>query len=61
MKILPEVLRILVRGPYTERYPKVENPPAPGYRGRPRIDPEKCTGCGTCARALSYRRDSTQR
>jgi len=51
MRILPEVLRVLIKGPFTEKYPRVESPAAPGYRGRVRIDPEECFGCGTCARA----------
>ena len=50
MRILPEALKTLLKGPYTEKYPKAPSPPAPGYRGRVRIDPEKCVACGTCAR-----------
>ncbi len=36
-------------GTVTLPYPLAPHPPAPGFRGRPVIDPAKCIGCGGCA------------
>ena len=48
--IIREVLKILRRGPFTEKYPKAPSPAAEEYRGKPVFDSEKCIGCGACSR-----------
>ena len=48
--IIHEVLKVLKRGPFTEKYPKAPSPAAEEYRGKPIFDPEKCIGCGACAK-----------
>ena len=47
LKILLHALRT---GLVTGRYPQ-QTEPAPGFRGRPRIDFERCTACDQCALA----------
>ncbi len=37
-------------GVVTERYPYKPSVPPEGFRGAPKIDTEKCVGCGTCSR-----------
>ncbi|RLE56597.1 MAG: NADH-plastoquinone oxidoreductase subunit [Thermoprotei archaeon] len=49
--IIKETFSNLFRKPATVKVPIEEKlPPAPGYRGVPRVDYSKCTGCGLCAR-----------
>ena len=38
-------------GVVTEKYPYVAAPAPEGFRGAPRIDTDKCIGCGACSRA----------
>ncbi len=49
MGIIGEIFKVLLEGPYTEKYPKVKSPAASGYRGRLVFDSGKCMGCGACA------------
>lgn len=49
--ILPQVLRNLIRRPFTVKYPYVRVIPPLGFRGRPSIDKERCIQCGLCAKA----------
>ncbi len=58
MRVLPALiidalrtlLKAALRRPATERYPE-EKPEVPeGFRGKHKIDLEKCVGCGLCAR-----------
>ena len=44
------VLRNLIRGPVTDRYPFVKKEYFPGARGRLDIEIEKCIFCGLCQR-----------
>ncbi len=48
--LLPQIWRTLVRGPRTVRYPFAPADLPSGYRGRVRIRPEACLGCGLCVR-----------
>ena len=36
--------------PATVPYPRKAIPPAEGFRGKPKYDPEKCIGCGACSK-----------
>lgn len=49
--ILPQVLKNLIRKPFTVKYPYVRVIPPRGFRGKPSIDKEKCIQCGLCAKA----------
>jgi formate hydrogenlyase subunit 6/NADH:ubiquinone oxidoreductase subunit I len=44
------VLKNLLAGPATRRYPYVVRPAFPGSRGRITIDYPQCIHCGACAR-----------
>jgi ech hydrogenase subunit F len=44
------VLKNLLAGPVTRRYPYVVRPAFPGSRGRITIDYPQCIHCGACAR-----------
>ena len=48
--ILREVVSNVFRKPATVKVPFEKLPPSPDYRGTPRVNYEKCTGCGLCAR-----------
>jgi formate hydrogenlyase subunit 6/NADH:ubiquinone oxidoreductase subunit I len=49
--LLPQVWRAVIRGPRTVRYPFAPAELPPGYRGRVVMaDPDRCRGCGLCAR-----------
>jgi formate hydrogenlyase subunit 6/NADH:ubiquinone oxidoreductase subunit I len=45
-----DLLKSLAKKPATLRYPYEKSPPPKGLRGKHSWDPEKCTGCGMCAR-----------
>ncbi|MCL6451500.1 MAG: 4Fe-4S binding protein [Acetobacteraceae bacterium] len=49
-RMLPETLRHVAKKPATVLYPfeRLELPP--GFRGRPVLDTEKCSGCKICER-----------
>jgi ech hydrogenase subunit F len=44
------VIRNLVHGPATRRYPAVPQRPCPITRGHVTIDPARCISCGLCMR-----------
>jgi len=49
--MLGTIIRNLVTGPATRRYPfKDIREPFPGFRGRIVFDTDKCVFCGDCAR-----------
>lgn len=48
--MLGDVVGSLFRRPATERYPFERRPVPQRLRGQLRWDPERCTGCGLCAR-----------
>jgi hydrogenase-4 component H len=52
---LKEALLCLRAGQVTLGYPFEPHPPQPGFRGLPRLDMEKCIGCGACANACPSR------
>ncbi|MQY67866.1 MAG: 4Fe-4S dicluster domain-containing protein [Hadesarchaea archaeon] len=54
-RILPQVLRNLLRKPATVKYPQVRVEPPKGYRGRPVVDPERCISCWLCIRTCPAR------
>jgi hydrogenase-4 component H len=41
----------LLTGIVTSNYPKEPDPAPEGFRGRPEVDFEKCTGCKVCSEA----------
>lgn len=45
----------LAAGNVTLPYPLAPHPPAPGFRGRPVFDVDKCIGCGGCASSCPAR------
>ena len=49
-KMTRTVLRNLVRGPATRRYPEVPARVTPGTRGHVAIDPATCRSCGICSK-----------
>lgn len=52
---LKETLLCLRAGQATLAYPFAPHPPPPDFRGLPRLDMEKCIGCGACANACPAR------
>ncbi len=48
--MLSDIMRSLVRRPFTERYPFVVKPAPERTRGRLEWDAEKCTGCMLCVK-----------
>jgi formate hydrogenlyase subunit 6/NADH:ubiquinone oxidoreductase subunit I len=48
--MLKDVIRSFFQGPVTEKYPFEKKPAPTRLRGRLNWDPEKCTGCGLCAK-----------
>jgi formate hydrogenlyase subunit 6/NADH:ubiquinone oxidoreductase subunit I len=48
--ILGDVMRSLLQRPVTRLYPTVRTPSPENLRGQLRWKPEKCTGCGICAK-----------
>ncbi|NLZ29996.1 MAG: 4Fe-4S dicluster domain-containing protein [Methanomicrobiales archaeon] len=49
-KMIGTVLRNLVRGPVTRRYPAVPARMTPVTRGHVAIDPATCRSCGICSK-----------
>jgi formate hydrogenlyase subunit 6/NADH:ubiquinone oxidoreductase subunit I len=50
LHLLPELVRTILMGRITVRYPFASwNPPA-NFRGKLIVDEERCVGCGRCAR-----------
>ena len=45
---LIEAVKALIKGPYTSKFPKVPHVPHPNFRGQPKFDDKKCTGCLAC-------------
>lgn len=50
MGITVDVLKSLVKKPFTRRYPKERLKPYPRFRGRIHFFPERCIGCKLCER-----------
>ena len=50
LKIIPKLILNLFKKPLTVRFPKETISIPDGYRGKHSFDPEKCLGCGNCAR-----------
>jgi hydrogenase-4 component H/formate hydrogenlyase subunit 6 len=50
LALLLSLLDALIEGSETVSYPETEMELPNGYRGAIQLDPEKCTGCGLCAR-----------
>jgi formate hydrogenlyase subunit 6/NADH:ubiquinone oxidoreductase subunit I len=48
--MLKNIVRNLITGPPTRRYPFEKRPTFPGTRGKVVFDLEKCNFCGACAR-----------
>ncbi len=48
MGIGTEVLKNLLKKPFTERYPKVKVKVPSRYRGKLSVKWKECTGCGLC-------------
>ncbi len=48
--MLGDIARALVRKPVTEKYPFEKRPAPEQLRGALWFNPEKCTGCGLCAK-----------
>lgn len=48
LREVAEAVRAVVRGPYTNPFPKVAHQPPPSFRGLPRFDAEACLGCLAC-------------
>jgi len=49
LRELKEVVKALIKGPYTTRYPHEPVKPYERFRGRPYFHEEECTGCAACA------------
>jgi len=49
LRELREVVKALIKGPYTTKFPKVESIPPDKFRGRPKFFEEDCVGCTACA------------
>ena len=49
-RMVREVLTALFKRPFTRQYPFVKPEPPEGLRGRQVFHPERCIGCGLCAR-----------
>ncbi len=50
LALLLSLLDALIGGAETVSYPETELELPNGFRGAIQLDPEKCTGCGLCAR-----------
>lgn len=50
MTLMKEVLRNLLRKPFTRRYPKERTEPFDRFRGKLIFHSEKCIGCQLCSR-----------
>lgn len=48
MGIKADVIRNLLKGPSTKKYPKEKIKPYPRFMGRIGFDKEDCIGCGLC-------------
>jgi formate hydrogenlyase subunit 6/NADH:ubiquinone oxidoreductase subunit I len=48
--MLPNILKNLVRGPVTRRYPFEVREPIPGFRGKLIFLTDDCNVCGACAK-----------
>ncbi len=50
LKIIPKLIANLFKKPITVRFPKQSFDIPDGYRGKHSFSPNKCLGCGACAR-----------
>ena len=55
LRELREVIRALIKGPYTSKYPAVPAKVYDRFRGRPYFHEEDCTGCTACAQVCPPR------
>jgi len=49
-QMLKEITASLLKKPSTRKYPYVKVSPPDGFRGKHIFHPERCIGCGLCAR-----------
>ena len=50
LRIIPKLILNFFKKPLTVKFPKESIPIPQGYRGRHTFLPEKCLGCGRCAK-----------
>jgi hydrogenase-4 component H len=55
LRELKEVIRALIKSPYTSKYPAVPAKVYERFRGRPYFYEEDCTGCTACAQVCPPR------
>lgn len=48
-RVLKEVARAIVKGPYTTKFPFKPYKPIERFRGKPEFNENECVGCGACA------------
>ncbi len=66
LRELREVIKALVRGPYTSKFPYVPHEPFERFRGRTEYHVDDCMGCGACfqvcpAKAIEMQDTKTKR
>ena len=57
---LREAITVLIKGPYTSKFPRLPHEPAKRFRGKPEYSNEGCIACTACAlvcpaRAIEFR------
>jgi len=55
LKIVPRLLKNLIKKPMTVRFPNESIPIPEGYRGEHEYDKGKCISCGLCAKVCPNR------
>ncbi|MEA3230024.1 MAG: NADH-quinone oxidoreductase subunit I [archaeon] len=51
MKMLSDIIKNLMKKPFTEKYPYIKIKTPKGFRGKHTYDKEKCIYCNLCAKA----------